>query len=89
MVSASLRLTSMTFYRNRETGLVQSHPKSGIGDSLNADEIGEDAKPVKPYTSLAPSRKEVKAAKGLMKDHGGNPKTTGDNTVAGETNKNG
>lgn len=58
-----------TFYRNRETGKVQSHPKSGIGESLNADEIGEDGKPVKPRTSLAPTTAELKAAKALLKGH--------------------
>lgn len=59
----------MTHYRNRETGKVFFHPKPGIGDSLNSDEIGEDGKPVKPITSLAPSKTELKAASDAMKDH--------------------
>ena len=62
-----------TFYRNRTTGRVQSHPQSGIGDSLNSDEIGQDGKPVKPRTSLAPSKAELKSAKALLKDHTATP----------------
>jgi len=68
----------MTYYRNRETGRVQFHPKSGLGETFNADEIGEDGKPVKPYTSLAPSKAELKEATQLLKDLSGKAtKTTG------------
>jgi hypothetical protein len=76
-----------TYYRNRETDKIQSHPQSGLGESLNADEIGEDGKAVKPRTSLAPSKGELKAASDLLKDHSGTPNTTGGKSVAGETNK--
>lgn len=55
-----------TYYRNRTTGIIQSHPQSGIGDSLNSDEIGQDGKPLKPHTSLAPSVDEVKRARDLI-----------------------
>lgn len=61
------------YYRNRETGLVQAHPVSGLGESFNSDEIGEDGKPVKPYTSLAPTADELRAAKALLKDPSANP----------------
>ena len=77
-----------TFYRNRQTGLVQSHPQSGIGKSLNAEEIGEDGKPVKPRTSLAPSKRELKEANELMRDRSATPsKTTGSKTAVGDSNK--
>jgi hypothetical protein len=55
------------YYRNRETGLVQWHPVAGLGETFNADEIEETGKPVKPITSLAPSKTELKAAQDLMK----------------------
>ena len=71
------------YYRNNQTGIIQNHPVSGIGDSLGSTEVGEDAKPVKPRTSKAPSADELKRAKNLMKD---NTKTT-DSTEAGDTNK--
>lgn len=54
-----------TYYRNRTTGIVQAHPKAGIGDALNSDEIEETGK---PRTSLAPSKKEIKDRKALLKD---------------------
>lgn len=73
----------MPFYRNNQTGLVQHHPVSGIGDSLGSTEIGEDAKPVKPRTSKAPSADELKRAKSLMKD---STKATG-STETVDTNK--
>lgn len=76
-----------TFYRNRETDKVQSHPQSGIGESLNADEIGEDARPVKPRTSLAPSPEEVKAGRALLRDVAANPKTTEAKSGTGDSNK--
>lgn len=63
----------MAYYRNRTTGKVQFHPKSGIGDSLNSDEIEETGKPIKPRTSLAPSKDELKAAKNLLKDQSATP----------------
>lgn len=37
-----------TYYRNRETGIIQSHQVSGLGDFFNSDEVGEDAKPILP-----------------------------------------
>jgi|GEM_PF-4449445 len=37
----------MTYYRNRTTGKIQAHPKSGLGERFNADEVGQDGKPVK------------------------------------------
>lgn len=63
----------MAYYRNRTTGRVQYHPQSGIGDSLNSDEIAENGKPVKPRTSLAPSSDELRRAKDLLKDNSGTP----------------
>lgn len=73
----------MAYYRNNTTGLVAFHPVSGIGDSLGSTEIGEDARPVKPRTSKAPTADELKRAKNLMKDAS---KTT-DSNEAGDTNK--
>jgi hypothetical protein len=63
----------MAYYRHNVTGKTQFHPKSGIGDSLNSVEIGEDGKPVKPRTSLAPSADEIKRAKALLKDNTASP----------------
>lgn len=65
------------FYRNRETGIVQAHPKSGIGESLNADEIEDTGRPVKPRTSKAPTKAELKRKTDLLKDNSVDPKTTG------------
>ena len=56
----------MAYYRNRTTGIIQSHPKSGIGDSLNSDEVGQDGKPVKPFVALPITPDKVKKAKSLM-----------------------
>lgn len=92
-----------TYYRNRETGIVQFHPVSGLGDDFNADEIGEDGKPVKPRTSLAPTADEIRNAKALLKDNTGDPiqiaaseavieaasKTTASKPAAGDSNKEG
>ena len=55
-----------TFYRNRVTGIVQAHPKSGIGDSLNSDEIGQDGKPIKPFVALPITKDKIKSAKSLL-----------------------
>ncbi len=55
------------FYRNRATGIVQAHPKSGIGNSLNSDEIGQDGKPVKPFVALPITPEKIGKAKGLMR----------------------
>ncbi len=63
----------MAYYRNRQTGKVQMHPVSGLGDTFNADEIGEDGKTIKPYTSLAPSKTELKEANELLKDKSSTP----------------
>ena len=95
----------MTYYRNRATGKVSFHPKSGLGETFNADEIGEDGKPVKPRTSLAPSADELKRAKELLKDNSGTPleqaaaealieraadtKTTGSKPAAGDSKQEG
>ena len=38
----------MALYKNNETGIIQSHPRSGIGASLNSTEVAEDSKPVVP-----------------------------------------
>ena len=56
------------FYRNRETGIVQSHPQSGLGDFFNSDEIGEDGKPVKPFVPLGASADETRRLTNLAKD---------------------
>ena len=39
------------YYRNRETGIIQQHPKSGLGETFNSDEVGQDGKPVKSPVS--------------------------------------
>lgn len=62
------------YYRNNQTGIIQHHPVSGIGDALGSTEIGEDAKPVKPRTSKKPTADELKNARQLMRD---NTKATG------------
>lgn len=49
------------FYRNRETGIVQSHPTSGLGDSFNSDEIGEDGKPL-AYLPISSDKVEAHRA---------------------------
>lgn len=79
----------MTFYRNRETGKVQFHPKSGLGETFNADEIEDTGKPVKPRTSLAPSKAELKERKGLLKNHGNTPSTTEAKTGTGDSHQEG
>jgi len=70
------------FYRNRETGIVQSHPVSGLGESFNSDEIGEDGKPVKPVIPLGASADEAKRLRELAKDS-----TAPEATGTGSTNK--
>lgn len=62
------------YYRNRVTGIVQAHPKSGIGDSLNSDEIGQDGKPIKPFVALPITKDKIKSAKSLL---GGDTKRSG------------
>lgn len=57
------------YYRNRETGNIQSHPVSGLGDDFNSDEVGEDGKVVKPFVKLPITDDKIKSAKSLMKDH--------------------
>jgi len=74
-----------TFYRNRETGIIQSHPQSGIGDSLNSDEIGEDGKPVKPFVKLPITPDKVKRASALAKGD----KTTEANPGIGDSTQEG
>lgn len=84
-------MSHLAYYEHNVTGKRSWHPKSGIGDSLNATEIGEDGKPVKPRTSLAPSPEELReAGKALKAPEGAkkpSTKTTG--TKAGDTNKEG
>ena len=80
----------MALYRNNETGLVQRHPKSGIGTSLNSTEINEDGSPIdgsKPRVPLGSSKKTVAAARRLQSASSGNPKATG--KPAGDNKKEG
>lgn len=67
------------YYRNNETGIIQAHPQSGLGDVFNSVEIAEDGKPIKPHTSLAPSADELRSAKQLLR--GGKPKKAEQTTV--------
>lgn len=66
-----------TYYRNRETGKVQVHPKSGLGESFNSDEIGQDGKPIKPFVALPITKDKIKEAKSLMRSHETPEATTG------------
>ena len=79
----------MTFYEHNVTGKRSFHPVSGIGDSLNATEIGEDGKVIKPRTSLAPTPQQLKAAKDALKDKGDRPKTAEAKTGTGDNNQEG
>lgn len=72
----------MTFYRNRETGIIQSHPTAGLGDSFNSDEVGEDGKPVKPFIPLGASTEETSRRIKLAK-----AKTPEATTGTGSTNE--
>jgi hypothetical protein len=72
----------MTFYRNRETGIIQAHPVSGLGETFNSDEVGEDAKPIVP---LGASTDETKRRLDLAKA----PKTPEATTGTGSTEKKG
>lgn len=55
----------MAWYRNRETGIIQAHPVSGLGDVFNSDEVGEDAKPVIPLGAPADeTKRRLDLAKG-------------------------
>lgn len=61
-----------TYYRNRETGIIQRHPVSGLGESLNSDEVGEDAKPIVPLgTSKKDAQKLVDLGKSTKEDSNG------------------
>ena len=75
------------YYRNNDTDKTQFHPKSGLGATFNAVEIEETGKPVKPRTSLAPSKKEIAESKALLKDHSGTTKTTAAASGSGDSNK--
>lgn len=77
------------FYRNRETGIVQAHPKSGIGNSLNSDEIGQDGKPVKPFVALPITPEKIGKAKGLMRGGGTAETTTEAKTGTGDSKQEG
>jgi hypothetical protein len=55
------------YYRNRETGIVQAHPVSGLGEFFNAEEVGLDGKPVKPVIPLGASAAEQKRLTKLAK----------------------
>jgi len=83
----------MAYYEHNVTGKRSFHPKSGIGASLNATEIGEDGKAVKPRTSLAPTKAELKAGKEALRDRTGSPsrstKTTEAKTGTGESKQEG
>jgi len=68
----------MPYYRNRETGIIQSHPKSGIGDSLNSDEVAEDGKRIKPFVKMPITGEKIKRHKSLLK-------TAEANSGSGET----
>lgn len=57
-----------TFYRNLETGKVQVHPVSGLGEFFNAEEVGEDGKAVKPFVALPITPDKVRDAKALLGD---------------------
>lgn len=57
----------MAYYRNRVTGKIQQHPKSGLGERFNSDEVGQDGKPVKPFVGLPITKDKIKQAKSLMK----------------------
>lgn len=67
------------YYRNRETGIIQAHPVSGIGDSLNSDEVGVDAKPIVP---LGTSKKDAAKIVDLGKK---STDATGGKSADGET----
>lgn len=54
------------YYRNRETGIVQWHPVSGLGDAFNSDEIGTDGAAVKPFVALPVTPEKVRAADKLL-----------------------
>ena len=56
-----------TFYRNHVTGKIQAHPKSGLGERFNADEVGQNGKPIKPFVKTPVTKDEIKKAKSLMK----------------------
>lgn len=71
------------FYRNRETGIVQVHPQSGLGDFFNSEEIGEDGKAVKPFIPLGASTDEARRRADLAKD----PDKTPDADGNGSANK--
>lgn len=73
----------MTWYRNRETGIIQHHPVSGLGDAFNSEEVGEDGKPVKPRVPLGASKQETQRLVNLAKA----PKTTEATTGTGDSNK--
>lgn len=77
----------MAFYRNKTTGLIQHHPVSGIGDSLNSVEIEETGRPIKPRTSKAPSADERRRANQLIKDNSPSKKTTGNQAVDSKEQK--
>jgi len=76
----------MAYYEHNLTRKRSFHPVSGIGESLNATEIGEDGKLVKPRTSLAPTSQELKEAKAALKSpNTAEAKTgTGDNKQEGD-----
>ena len=83
------------YYRNRETDIVQAHPVSGLGETFNSIEVGEDGKPIdgsKPKAKRAPkvraplgtSRVEVARRQKLVDAPS---QTTGGTPAAGDSNK--
>lgn len=66
-----------TYYRNRTTGNIQGHPHSGLGESFNSEEVGQDGKPIKPFVKTPITKDKIKRAKSLMKGHDTPEATTG------------
>jgi hypothetical protein len=79
----------MPLYKNRETGIVQFHPKGGIGDSINSDEVDETSKPVKPRAPLGTGKKEVARRRSLQKPRTPRAPKTPDATSDGSANQKG
>jgi hypothetical protein len=84
-------------YRNRNTGIVFSHPRSGIGEALHSDEVEVTGKPVdasKPRVRLGSSKSDVaKARKSQSPKSSANvsapTKTTDSNPAVGDSKQEG
>lgn len=68
----------MAYYRNRETEITQFHPVSGLGESFNSDEIGEDGKELKPRIPLGTDKAETNRRVNLASSPKTPEATTGD-----------